>query len=179
MGVKLIDRSVRPLEMTPAGKVFLMGCRDILDRYDRLTHRIARFGPSGEKIVRVDAIYSAGIDLLNHVKEAFELTHPENSVILEYKHPDEVYETVRDRRCDLGIVSLSAAVARRAGRPPARRADGCGLCARPPVGTTRSSRRLAAVRVVDGRVRTGPTSQPTDQAIPQGTRRLTNDRQRV
>ncbi len=105
LGVKLIDRSVRPLAMTAAGEEFLRGCQELLERYDLLEQRVSRFKPLAEGTVCVDAIYSAGIDLLNQVKESFEALHPAVKVMLEYKHPDGVYQAVRDRHCDLGILS--------------------------------------------------------------------------
>ncbi len=105
LGVKLIDRSVRPLTLTEAGAEFLRGCQELLERYDRLEQRVSRYKTQAEGVVRVDAIYSAGIDLLNHVKESFESLHPGVRVVIEYKHPDEVYEAVCERRCDLGILS--------------------------------------------------------------------------
>ena len=105
LGVTLIDRSVRPLELTPAGTIFLEGCTDLLERYDRLTQKVAQFNQEMKGAIRVDAIYSAGIDLLHQIKEAYEPLHPGVEIMLEYKHPDEVYEAVRERRCDIGILS--------------------------------------------------------------------------
>lgn len=105
LGVTLIDRSVRPLALTPAGEEFLRGCRDILERYADLERRVTRHRPAFTGHLSVAAIYSAGIDLLNHVREAFIRDHPGVSVEVQYQQPDEVYDSVRDQRCDLGIVS--------------------------------------------------------------------------
>lgn len=105
LGVKLIDRSVRPLVLTAAGEEYLHGCQELLGRYDLLERKVSQYKPLAEGGVRVDAIYSAGIGLLNHVKESFEALHQGAHVTLEYKHPDEVYEAVRAGRCDLGILS--------------------------------------------------------------------------
>lgn len=105
LGVKLIDRSVRPLVLTAAGDAYWQGCQELLQRYDLLSQRVSRFNPPTPGSVRVDAIYSAGIDLLNHVKESFAAIYPAVRVRIEYKHPDQVYEAVREVRCDLGILS--------------------------------------------------------------------------
>ncbi len=105
LGVTLIDRSVRPLALTSSGTVFMEGCCDVLERYEALERRVTATVPALEGQVRVDAIYSAGIDLLNWVKASFERAHPRVRVRVEYKRPDEVYEAVRAARCDLGIVS--------------------------------------------------------------------------
>ncbi len=105
LAVKLIDRSVRPLALTEAGEVFLRGCQEILGLYETVESSIARFRSPADTTIRIDAIYSAGIDLLNQVKEQFEAKHPNIRVVLEYKHPDQVHDAVRHDRCDLGIVS--------------------------------------------------------------------------
>lgn len=105
LNARLIDRSVRPLALTPAGELLLREAIDILERYDRLAQSVSAIqqGPSGR--IEVDAIYSAGIDLLKQTKEAFEQQHPRVSVDIRYKRPDEVYDAVRHDRCDLGILS--------------------------------------------------------------------------
>ena len=105
LGVTLIDRSVRPLALTPAGEVYLRDAREILERYDDLERRVSQLRPTLQGAVRVDAIYSAGIDLLNHIKEAFEREHPGVRVDVNYKHPGEVVEAVKNEQCDFGIVS--------------------------------------------------------------------------
>lgn len=105
LGVTLIDRSVRPLRLTDAGRVYLAGVEDILDRHDRLERRVAALSeePAGE--VRVAAIYSAGIDLMREVQQAFQARFPKARVCVHYERPEGVYERVLDQRCELGIVS--------------------------------------------------------------------------
>lgn len=105
LGVTLLDRSVRPLALTEAGKVFLEGCEDLLERNERLERRVARTGASPEGVVRVEAIYSSGIELLDQIREHFEAEHPRVSVQIRYNQPDEVYRAVQDLSCDLGILS--------------------------------------------------------------------------
>src|SRR5271170_4376238 len=40
LGLKLIDRSKRPLVLTPPGKVYFDGCRELVDRYFELEKRV-------------------------------------------------------------------------------------------------------------------------------------------
>jgi len=105
LGAKLIDRSVRPPALTPAGEIVLSEARELVDRYDNMAHRLSqmRSGPSGH--VKIDAIYSAGIELLNLIKEGFESLHPRVKVDIHYRRPDAVHEAVRHEECDLGILS--------------------------------------------------------------------------
>ena len=65
LGVTLFDRSVRPLALTEAGEIFLEGCSELLDQYDRLQRRVMGLSGDPQGRVRVAAIYSAGIDLLD------------------------------------------------------------------------------------------------------------------
>ena len=105
LGVTLIDRSVRPLALTEAGQVFLAGCEDLLERYDRLSQEVSQMRGKPGGVVRVAAIYSAGIELLNQLREWFVAEHPQISVEIRYDQPDNVHCAVRDLDCDFGIVS--------------------------------------------------------------------------
>lgn len=106
LGVQLIDRSVRPLALTEAGKIYQEGCRDILDRYGAMERRVVSLQPEIVGEVRVDAIYSAGIDLLNSIRAKFCQRYSSVRIRVEYKRPEEVHEAVRAGACDMGIVSF-------------------------------------------------------------------------
>jgi DNA-binding transcriptional LysR family regulator len=108
LGVTLLDRSVRPLSLTAAGELFVREVRELLDRYDRLEHRLAAFESQLSGEVAVIAIYSAGIDLLNEARAAFETRHPRVRVNVAYAHHERIYEAVRGGRADLGILSFPA-----------------------------------------------------------------------
>ncbi|MEM0914562.1 MAG: LysR family transcriptional regulator [Planctomycetota bacterium] len=105
LGVVLIDRSKRPLGLTDAGRVYLEGASDVLDRLDRLHTRIASIDEAPDGRLRVAAIYSAGIELLNRVRADFEAQRPNANVIIDYCQPDEVYRQVLEGACDFGIIS--------------------------------------------------------------------------
>lgn len=105
LGVTLLDRSVRPLSLTAAGEVLLKESLFILGRYDGLADRLNLAGAALSGSVRVEAIYSAGIDLLSQAADAFEARFPKVQVQVRYARPEEVYESVRHGECDLGIVS--------------------------------------------------------------------------
>ena len=108
LGVTLIDRSVRPLALTPAGEEFARGAQEILDRYEELERNVIAYAdrrPRLEGHIEVAAIYSAGIDLLKHVRESFIKENPGVTVEVHYQQPEEVVNSVRSGRCDIGIVS--------------------------------------------------------------------------
>ncbi|MEX2387035.1 MAG: LysR family transcriptional regulator [Phycisphaeraceae bacterium] len=115
LGATLLDRSVRPLELTAAGQVYLDGCLELLEGYDRLKQQVARLGAETpgaadveadiEGLVRVAAIYSSGIELLNRIRERFLAEHPRIEIEIRYNQPEQVYDAVRAFECDLGILS--------------------------------------------------------------------------
>ncbi|RUL87485.1 LysR family transcriptional regulator [Tautonia sociabilis] len=108
LGVKLIDRSKRPLVPTPQGKVYYEGCRDLVERYQEVERRVRAMGREDriEGVVRIAAIYSVGLShLTRHIAE-FRARHPMADCRLECMHPSEVVEQVRAGRADLGIVSF-------------------------------------------------------------------------
>lgn len=105
LGVELIDRSTRPCGLTAWGKVYYEGCRDILDRYQKLRRHIA--GGSGPLRGTVDiaSIYSADVAHLNEVREGFQAAHPQVKIHVHYLQPQGVQDWVRAEKCEIGILS--------------------------------------------------------------------------
>ena len=109
LGVKLIDRSVRPFELTQAGELYLLGATDTLNRFDQMEREVSSLGVSGERVegsVRIAAIYSAGIDLLSQLRDRFVQKLPGVQVELRYLKPEQVHKAVLEQQADLGIVSF-------------------------------------------------------------------------
>jgi DNA-binding transcriptional LysR family regulator len=106
LGVKLIDRSKRPLVLTPRGKVYYDGCRELVDRYLELENRVKAPGnhDSVAGTVGVAAIYS-GLDYMSECVKQFEELNPRAKVRLEYLHPDQVLERVNSGEVELGLLS--------------------------------------------------------------------------
>jgi len=107
LGVKLIDRSKRPLVLTAQGKVYHDGCKELVDRYLELEARVKAVAEEDTVVgtVVVSAIYSVGLhDMSGYVKR-FEERYPGASVRLEYLHPRRVLERVTGGEAELGILS--------------------------------------------------------------------------
>lgn len=104
-GVQLIDRSTRPLQLTPLGKRYYEGCRVLLDQYQELESSIRTAGAQLAGTVQVAAIYSVLTDMEQYVHR-FLAAQPTTRVLVEYLHPDQVYERVTGGAADLGIVSF-------------------------------------------------------------------------
>lgn len=106
LGVTLIDRTQRPLELTPAGRVYYDGCRRLLDDYREVEDRVQHFNGTVAGRVRVAAIYSVGLLQMAAYVEEFARRYPDVELKVDYLHPDEVYSRVRSDEADLGIVSF-------------------------------------------------------------------------
>jgi DNA-binding transcriptional LysR family regulator len=106
LGVQLINRSTRPLQLTALGKAYYEGCRDVVDRYLELEASIRQAHTEVAVTVQVAAIYSVGLGDISHYLERFRTQHPHARVHMEYLHPDRVYEQVRTGAADLGLVSF-------------------------------------------------------------------------
>jgi DNA-binding transcriptional LysR family regulator len=108
LGVKLIDRSKRPLVPTPQGRVYYEGCKDLVGRYLEIEGRTKAAAVDARNVVgtvHVSSIYSVGLNHMNQYATRFEGEHPGASVRVEYLHPRRVVESVIDESAELGLIS--------------------------------------------------------------------------
>lgn len=105
LGVTLLDRSKRPLELTVAGKIYNDFCRDVLRREEELGLALESLKNQVEGAVRVASIYSIGLSEMSHLQEEFTARYPTASLHVEYMRPEKVYEAVLNDAADLGLVS--------------------------------------------------------------------------
>ena len=105
LGVDLLDRSTRPVKLTPAGNLYSAACRDIVRRYGEMESQLEALRKELSGTVRVVSIYSIGLYEMARIKEKFEAIHSGVNVHLEYVRPEKVYEAVANDRADLGLVS--------------------------------------------------------------------------
>jgi DNA-binding transcriptional LysR family regulator len=108
LGVKLIDRSKRPLGVTPHGKVYYEGCKDLVERYFEVENRVRALENDHNVggTVRVASIYSVGFHDMNRYIERFKEQYPEAEVRVKYMHPTEVIQRVNDASAELGLISF-------------------------------------------------------------------------
>jgi DNA-binding transcriptional LysR family regulator len=107
-GVKLIDRSKRPLQLTALGQTYYEGCKDLLERYAELEASILRSRPQMTLTIRVAAIYSVGLGDMGQYVLRYEAQQPHVQVRIDYVHPNQVYQRVLDGTADFGLVSFPA-----------------------------------------------------------------------
>lgn len=104
----LLDRSVRPLAVTPAGRLYLDFCQRVLRMKDELDDAMAGLRPaeqSVEGIVHFATIYSVGLSEVTTLRAEFERRHPKAHLAIEYLRPERVYDALLSDRADLGVVS--------------------------------------------------------------------------
>src|SRR5262249_14260600 len=94
MGVQLIDRAKRPLQLTKLGKDYYEGCKRHVEQFLELVRYIRHSQAEIDANIQVAAIYSVGLGDMGHLLETFMADQPGTKVHVEYLHPDKVYERV-------------------------------------------------------------------------------------
>jgi len=105
LGVSLLDRTTRPLALTPAGKLFFDLCRDVLRREEQFQLQLDNLKGLVEGAVCVASIYSIGLSEMSRLQDEFAARFPHAQLHVDYLRPDKVYEAVMADQADLGLVS--------------------------------------------------------------------------
>src|SRR5437899_3165454 len=71
LGVQLIDRSTRPLQLTAVGKQYYEGCNSIVEQYRELEAAVRHTQTEIDATVQVAAIYSVGLGDMGQYVERF------------------------------------------------------------------------------------------------------------
>ena len=107
LGCDLLNRAIRPLELTPEGRIYYDGCRELLDGYRRLEDRILQRRDKVVGPVRVASIYSVGLLQMDCYVKEFERLFPDAALDLQYVHPEQVLTSVLNEEVDLGLMSFA------------------------------------------------------------------------
>jgi DNA-binding transcriptional LysR family regulator len=105
LGVQLLDRSTRPLGLTPGGKLYADLCRDVLRREEDFVAALDEIKDEAAGTVRVASIYSIGLSEMSRLREEFTRAFPNAQLHIEYLRPDKVYQAVLEDQADLGFIS--------------------------------------------------------------------------
>jgi DNA-binding transcriptional LysR family regulator len=103
--VQFVDRKKRPIELTPAGELFLQACQDIIERYQRLNSDITELSQQSCKI-HLAAIFSIGMHTLQPYVKKFMGIYPDVNLSVEYKDAKEIYERLLRGNIDIGVVAM-------------------------------------------------------------------------
>lgn len=105
LGARLLDRSRRPLTLTPAGEVYLAGVLKMLRSYQRLEQEVRAVDGRIAGRLSIGAIYSIGSTYMPSAREEFRQRHPDVEVRFEYGSSDSVAQMVESGEVDFGLVS--------------------------------------------------------------------------
>ena len=108
LGVKLIDRSKRPLVPTPQGQAYYDGCKDLVGRYLEVENRVRALDNDRNLggTVRLSAIYSVGFHHMSQYVERFRADYPGVDIHIDYMRPTQVVDSVLAGQVDLGLISF-------------------------------------------------------------------------
>lgn len=109
LDVQLVDRSIRPLQLTHAGRLYQEFCREVLRLRQQFDVELEGLKGQVEGLCRVASIYSVGLSEMSWLEAQFAARFPDAELRVEYLRPERVYEAVVNDRADLGLVSYPEA----------------------------------------------------------------------
>lgn len=110
IGLPLIQRHARGVNITPAGQTVLRHARQIIGDVESMTAELSRLYAGVKGRVRVVANLSAIVQFLPEDVAAFQRLFPEVDIDLEEQHSPDVLRLVRERDADFGICNRVTAV---------------------------------------------------------------------
>ncbi|HEX4986758.1 MAG TPA: LysR substrate-binding domain-containing protein [Burkholderiales bacterium] len=103
-GVKLLERTARGAELTPAGRAVLHRARQILGQVEQLRAELDEYASGGRGHVRMQASASAISQFLPADLATFSAAAPEVAIALEERFSGEIVQALRAGATDVGIV---------------------------------------------------------------------------
>src|SRR4051794_9647661 len=107
ISVQIFDRSTRPLTVTPAGKLYIDYCRDVLRRQEEFETSLKKLKMETDGRVRLAAIYSIALSEMSEIEGKFARVFPQAHLDVSYLRPERVWAAVENDQADLGIVSYA------------------------------------------------------------------------
>lgn len=157
LGVQLLDRSRRPLNVMPAGQMLYDFARDVLRRRQDLMAQLEELKSERNGIVRVAAIYSVGLSEMTRLEEEFRRRMPGVRIEVSYLRPEKVYQAVSEDRVDLGLVSYPSST---------REVSALPWREEPMVAACNPGHRIARKRIISVVELTGETLIGFDEDLP-------------
>jgi DNA-binding transcriptional LysR family regulator len=110
LGVQLLERTHHRVSLTPAGDVFLVEARRVLQQAERARHAAIRTGDQANGRLRVGHLPDAVPPALPRTLGRFARATPGVDIVLETHCSLELIERVRDHQLDAAVVCLPAPV---------------------------------------------------------------------
>jgi DNA-binding transcriptional LysR family regulator len=102
---QLINRKKRPLKLTDSGEIFYRGCKDILERYEKLKNDLNELSDSPSRI-KISAIFSIGMHTLQPYVKNLMSRFPKLVVNVEYLGSQQIYSKVLEGKSEIGVVAV-------------------------------------------------------------------------
>ena len=107
LGVQLLFRSKKGVNLTPVGESVLIHCHQILQSIENIHQEANRFKSLGSGKIRISAFRGASAQLLPKIRACFKTKHPQIAIeIVEEKDCPQVEQMVREGKADLGFTIL-------------------------------------------------------------------------
>lgn len=103
LGVSLLYRQPKGVELTPAGHALLHHARNLLDGLQQMDADLSEFSQGVKGHVRIHANTSSVIEFLPEDLSAFTRLHPEVKIDLEERVSSDTLRALRDGLTDIGI----------------------------------------------------------------------------
>jgi DNA-binding transcriptional LysR family regulator len=104
LGIKLFDRTKRPLDLTEAGRLFLDFARDVLNKTEDFERYVSELSSGVAGSVKIGASTSVGTYILPAIISQLLRKFPKLNVSVSTQPRSLVFESVRRADVDFGFV---------------------------------------------------------------------------
>src|SRR6516225_6392731 len=104
VGVELLERTSRRVQLTGAGRIFLQGAKKITADLEEIKRQARRVGFAETGHLAIGFIGAQSHEWMPLVLKRFRQTHPEVEVTLTEMVPSEQLEALSSHRLDVGLV---------------------------------------------------------------------------
>lgn len=103
LGIALLNRNTRSVELTPIGRAFLVECNETLASFERALNRVSDLAALRAGRLRIAALPSVCCGVLPPVIAAFREAYPAITLTIADAHGNGVLEMVEDGLVDVAI----------------------------------------------------------------------------
>jgi DNA-binding transcriptional LysR family regulator len=107
LGVQLIARTNRRVQLTPAGEAFLVRATRLLEQMDQAVREAARIGQGELGSLGIGVVSTAVCSYLPAILRAFRRESPGLSIDVHEMEPSEQVDALRKESIDIGLLFLS------------------------------------------------------------------------
>jgi DNA-binding transcriptional LysR family regulator len=108
LGVSLLERGARGVQLTEAGEMVARGAADVLARLEELEAELALLRGGEGGTLRLGATVTVCLYLLPPLLRRYRERYPRQEIVLVNERSRQIPELVRERRIDVGIASSTA-----------------------------------------------------------------------